>query len=64
MVVPVWKRTNVVGQRAVNGLNVVGYGWSRPEKFWTVPSLFGSYNFALEKELFSDCLALIFSVVK
>jgi len=36
---PVWKIINVVGPRVVNGLNVAGYGWSRPEKSWTVPSL-------------------------
>jgi len=36
---PVWKRMNVVGPRAVNGLNVAGYGRSGPEKSWTVPSL-------------------------
>ena len=36
---PVWKRINVVGPRAVNGLNVVGYGRSGPEQSWTVPSL-------------------------
>jgi len=29
-----------------------------------VTPTFGRYNFALEKELFSDRLALIFSVVK
>jgi len=28
----VWKRTTVVGPRAVIGLDVVGYGWSAPEK--------------------------------
>ena len=36
---PVWKIINVVGPWAVNGLNVAGYGRSRPEKSWTVPSL-------------------------
>jgi len=36
---PVWKRINVIGPRAVIGLNVAGYGRSRPEKSWTVPSL-------------------------
>ena len=36
---PVWKRINVVGPQAVNGLNVPGYGRSGPEKSWTVPSL-------------------------
>jgi len=36
---PVWKRINVVGPRAVNGLNVAGYGRSGPETSWTVPSL-------------------------
>jgi len=36
---PVWKRINVVGPWAVNGLNVAGYGRSGPEKPWTVPSL-------------------------
>jgi len=35
----VWKRINVVGLRAVSGLNVAGYGRSGPEKSWTVPSL-------------------------
>jgi len=39
MGVPVWKRINVVGPRAVNGLNVAGYGRSGLEKSWTVPSL-------------------------
>jgi len=36
---PVWKRTNVVGPRAVNGLNVASYGRSGAEKSWTAPSL-------------------------
>jgi len=36
---PVWKRINVVGPLAVNGLNIAGYGQSGPEKSWTVPSL-------------------------
>jgi len=36
---PVWKRINVVGPRAVNGLNVEGYGRSGPEKSWTVSCL-------------------------
>jgi len=35
----VWKKINVVGPRAVNGLNVAGYGWSGPVKSWTVLSL-------------------------
>jgi len=35
----VWKRTHVVGPRAANVLNVAGYGWSGPEKSWTVPPL-------------------------
>jgi len=34
----VWKRINVVGPRAVNGLNVAVYGRYGPEKSWTVPS--------------------------
>jgi len=29
---PVWKRINVVGPLAVNGLNIAGYGQSGPEK--------------------------------
>jgi len=33
------KSINVVGPRVVNGLNVVGYEGSVPEKSWTVPSL-------------------------
>jgi len=33
---PVWKRINVVGPRAVNRLNVAGYGRSGREKSWTV----------------------------
>jgi len=36
---PVWKRINVVDPRAVNGLNVAGYGRPGHEKSWTVPSL-------------------------
>jgi len=35
----VWKKINVLGPWAVNGLDVVGYGLSGPEKSWTVPSL-------------------------
>jgi len=35
----VWKTINAVGPRAVNGLNVAGYGRSGPEKSWTVSSL-------------------------
>ena len=38
----VWKRKNVVGPRAVNGLNVAGYGRSGSEKSCTVASLSGS----------------------
>jgi len=34
---PVWKR--IVGPRAVNVVNIAGYGRSGPEKSWTVPSL-------------------------
>jgi len=47
---PVWKRINVVGPPAVNGLNVVGYGLSGPEKpgpchlYW---SLFFPFSFDL-----------------
>jgi len=33
------KKINVLGPRAVNELDVAGYGWSGPEKSWTVPSL-------------------------
>jgi len=36
---PVRKKINVVSPQAVNGLNVAGYGRSRPEKSRTVPSL-------------------------
>jgi len=39
---PIWKSINVVGPRAVNGLIVAGYGQSRPEKSWPVPSLLES----------------------
>ena len=35
---PIWKK-NVLGPWEVNGLDVAGYGWSGPEKSWTVPSL-------------------------
>jgi len=37
---PVWKRINAIGPRAVNGLNVAGYGRSGPEKSWIVLSLY------------------------
>jgi len=37
------EKINVVGPRAVNGLNVAGYGRSGPEKSWTVPSLLPRY---------------------
>jgi len=33
------KKINVLGPRAVNGLDVASYGRSGPEKSWTVPSL-------------------------
>jgi len=33
------KKINVLGPRAVNGLDVAGYWRSGPEKSWTVPSL-------------------------
>jgi len=35
----VWKIITVLCPRAVNGLNVAGYGRSEPEKSWTVSSL-------------------------
>jgi len=38
------KKINVFGPRAVNGLDVVGYGRSWPEKSRTVPSLFQIFS--------------------
>jgi len=40
---PVWKRMNVIGPRAVNGLNVAGYGWSGPEKSWVWLFYYGHF---------------------
>jgi len=31
----VWNKIYVFGPWAVNGLDVTGYGQSRPEKYWT-----------------------------
>jgi len=41
---PVWKRINVLGPQAVNGLNVMGNGRSGFKKFWTVLSLAQSFT--------------------
>jgi len=50
---PVWKRINVVGPRAVNGLNVAVYGQPGPEKSWTVPSLITVFTNALDCKNYS-----------
>jgi len=53
---PIWKRINVVGPRAVNGLNVADYGRSGPEKSWTVPSLLDSAFFVwIDIGMTNDC---------
>ena len=37
------EKINVFGPRAVNGLDVASYGWSGPDKSWTVPSLTSTF---------------------
>jgi len=62
---PVWKRINVVDPRAVNGLNVAGYGLSGPEKSCILPSLVLFFVITCETigtldwMLFAKCTGLI-----